>query len=494
MTESGSQQPLDKLIADRRAKLDRLREIGVDPFPARYRVARPIAAVRTDFEPLDTSELEQRQQRERVAGRLRAIRRQGKVVFADLTDGVASLQLFIRQSDLGEDQVELVKLLDLGDFVGAEGTVFRTRMGELSVRVERLQILSKALRPMPEKHKGLSDRETRARQRYLDLLSNPESRRVFELRSGIIAAIRDWFEDSGFLEVETPMMHPIPGGASARPFVTHHNTLDLELYLRIAPELYLKRLIVAGFERVYEINRNFRNEGVSTRHNPEFTMLEFYWAYADYELLMEFTERLVAQVAVQTIGTTRVTWGEHEIDLAPPWRRVRLYDAILECSDLTPDDLATRERMEAAARRLGVERISERSDGKLLAELFEVTAEPRLIAPTFVTEFPRDISPLAKSVPGRPEWVERFELFIGGIEVANAYSELNDPLEQRRRFEEQARMTGGEVDEDFLVAVEHGLPPTGGEGIGIDRLVMLLTDRSTIREVLLYPHLRERQA
>ena len=493
MTDPGSQQPLEKLIADRRAKLDRLRELGLDPYPTRCRVSRPVTAVREELEPLDAAELERREPRERLAGRLRAIRRQGKVVFADITDGAASLQLFIRLGDLPEAQVELVKLLDLGDFVGAEGTVFRTRMGELSLRVERLEMLSKALRPMPEKHKGLTDRETRARQRYLDLLSNADSRRVFEVRSRIVAALRRQLDEAGFLEVETPMMHPIPGGATARPFVTHHNTLDLDLFLRIAPELYLKKLIVAGFERVYEINRNFRNEGVSTRHNPEFTMLEFYWAYADYELLMDFTEQLVARVAEEAVGTTRTAWGEHEIDLAPPWRRVRLYDAILEHSDLTPEDLSSRERMEAAARRLGVERIEERSDGKLLAELFEVTAEPRLIAPTFVTEFPRDISPLAKSVPDRPEWVERFELYIGGIEVANAYTELNDPLEQRCRFEQQVRLGGGELDEDFLVAMEHGLPPTGGEGIGVDRLVMLLTGQTSIRDVILFPLMRPKE-
>jgi lysyl-tRNA synthetase class 2 len=308
--------------------------------------------------------------------------------------------------------------------------------------------------------------------------------------------LRRFLEGHGFLEVETPIMQPIPGGATARPFTTHHNTLDLDLYLRIAPELYLKRLIVGGFERVYELNRNFRNEGISTRHNPEFTMLEFYWAYADYELLMDFTEELFETVAMETVGSLTVQWGEHELDLARPWRRLTLRDAILAHSDLGPEDLADRTRMEAAARRLGVERIEERSDGKLLAELFEVTAEPRLVNPTFIVDFPRDISPLAKSHPHDPGIVQRFELFIGGLEVANAYSELNDPLEQRRRFEEQiAARARGDVeahlmDDDYVRALGYGLPPTGGCGVGIDRLAMVLTDSPSIRDVILFPHLR----
>jgi lysyl-tRNA synthetase class 2 len=370
--------------------------------------------------------------------------------------------------------------------------VFRTRSGELSIHVEQLTVLTKALRPLPEKYHGLADREARARQRYLDLLANPESRQVFVTRSRAISAVRRFLESRGFLEVETPMMQPIPGGASARPFITHHNTLDLDLYLRVAPELFLKRLVVGGFERVFELNRNFRNEGISTRHNPEFTMLEFYWAYADYQLLMDFTEELITTVASEVAGGLVLPWGELEVDLRRPWRRLSMREAIFAHSDLTAADLASRERMEAAARRLGVERIEERSDGKLLAELFEVTAESRLVNPTFITDFPRDISPLAKSHPGDPNTTQRFELFIGGIEVANAFTELNDPHEQRRRFEEQARLTGGTVDEDFLLAIEHGLPPTGGEGIGIDRLVMLLTNRSSIRDVILFPQQRPR--
>jgi lysyl-tRNA synthetase class 2 len=487
VSEDQIQPPIEKLIADRRSKLEALRDLGHEPYPTRYRVPQSISAVRMAHEGMSAEELDRAQAQVRIAGRLRALRRQGKVVFADLSDGAKHLQLFLRQNSLGDDQWELVKLLDLGDFVGAEGTLFRTRTGELSVNVGRLEIVSKTLRPMPEKYHGLSDQEARARQRYLDLLSNPESREVFETRSRIVSEIRRFLEAHAFIEVETPMMQPIPGGATARPFMTHHNTLDLDLYLRIAPELYLKRLIVGGLERVFELNRNFRNEGISTRHNPEFTMLEFYRAYADYELLMDFTEELITTVALATVGTLDLPWGDRRISLERPWRRLTLKQAILEHSSLTADDLQDRARMEKAARALGVERIEERSDGKLLAELYEVTAEPQMIDPVFVIDFPRDISPLAKSRPDDPLTVERFELFIGGLEVANAYTELNDPVEQRRRLVEQHATSGGEVDEDFVLALEHGMPPTGGEGIGIDRLVMLLTNKTSIRDVILFP-------
>jgi lysyl-tRNA synthetase class 2 len=359
--------------------------------------------------------------------------------------------------------------------------------------VRELTVLAKSLRPLPEKYHGLADRESRARQRYLDLMSNPQSREVFEVRSKVVSSIRRRLEAAGFMEVETPMMQPVAGGATARPFVTHHNTLDLDLYLRIAPELYLKRLTIGGFEKVFELNRNFRNEGISTRHNPEFTMLEFYWAYADYELLMDFTEELLVGVVEEVVGSLQVQWGEHVIDFGRPWRRLTMRDAILEYSDLTPEDLGDRSRMEAAARALEVQRIDERSDGGLLAELFEMTAEPLLIDPTFIMDFPRDISPFAKSRPDDPDTVERYELFIGGMELANAFTELNDPDEQRRRLEAQARAQDGVVDEDFVLAMEHGMPPTGGEGIGIDRLVMLLTNLQSIRDAILFPQLRPRE-
>lgn len=490
MTEIQTQQPLEKLIADRRAKLDALRERGLDPYPSRFRVQTSVSEVREAFEGLKTEELAAMSEVVRVAGRLMAIRRQGKVIFADVSDGGVRLQLFIRKNDLDEATWEVVNLLDLGDFVGIEGGIFRTRTDELSIRVASVEVLAKSLRPLPEKHKGLTDPETRARQRYLDLLANADERAVFVTRSRAVSAIRRFLESRGFLEVETPMMQPIPGGATARPFVTHHNTLDIDLFLRIAPELYLKRLIIGGFERVFELNRNFRNEGISTRHNPEFTMLEFYWAYADYEMLMDFTEEMVTTVAEEVRGSLESPWGDGHIDFSRPWRRLSLRQAILEYSDLSEDDLADRASMERVARKLSVERIDQRSDGQLLAELFEVTAETQLINPTFITDFPREISPLAKSRPDDVETVERFELFAGGIEIANAYTELNDPIEQRRRLEEQAKRTGGIVDEDFLVSMEHGMPPTGGEGIGIDRLVMLLTGRRSIRDVILFPALR----
>ena len=492
-TKDESQQPVEQLIANRRAKLDALREMGQDPYPRRFRVERSVSEARSLYEGLSAEELEKDPPVVRLGGRLRAVRGHGKVSFADLSDGVGQIQLYVKKNDLDESSWLVFKQLDLGDFLGVEGPVFRTRAGELSVAVKELTVLSKALRPLPEKYHGLADREARARQRYLDLLSNPESREVFEIRSKAISSIRRRLEAAGFIEVETPMMQPIPGGATARPFVTHHNTLDLDLYLRIAPELFLKRLIVGGFERVFELNRNFRNEGISTRHNPEFTMLEFYWAYADYELLMDFTEELISGVVEEVTGGLEVEWGGHTIDFSRPWRRLKMRDAILEYSDLTPDDLVDRERMEKAARDLDVQRIDERSDGNLLAELYEMTAEPLMINPTFIMDFPRQISPFAKSCPDDPETVERFELFIGGMELANAFTELNDPDEQRRRLEFQAAEQGGMVDEDFVLALEHGLPPTGGEGIGIDRLIMLITNQSSIRDAILFPQLRPRE-
>jgi len=488
-----SQQPVEQLIANRRGKLDALREMGQDPYPRRYRVERSVSEARSLYEGLSAEELEKDPPVVRLGGRLRAVRGHGKVSFADLSDGAGQIQLYLKKDDLDESSWQVFKLLDLGDFLGVEGPVFRTRAGELSVAVKELTVLSKALRPLPEKYHGLADREARARQRYLDLLSNPESREVFEIRSKAISSIRRRLEAAGFIEVETPMMQPIPGGATARPFVTHHNTLDLDLYLRIAPELFLKRLIVGGFERVFELNRNFRNEGISTRHNPEFTMLEFYWAYADYELLMDFTEELISGVVEEVTGDFEVEWGGHTIDFSRPWRRLKMRDAILEYSDLTPDDLVDRERMEKAARDLDVQRIDERSDGNLLAELYEMTAEPLMINPTFIMDFPRQISPFAKSCPDDPDTVERFELFIGGMELANAFTELNDPDEQRRRLEFQAAEQGSMVDEEFVLAMEHGLPPTGGEGIGIDRLIMLITNQSSIRDAILFPQLRPRE-
>jgi lysyl-tRNA synthetase class 2 len=480
------------LRANRRAKLEALRERGVDPYPARFVVDGRVSEIVARFEGADAASLESGAQRVRVGGRVTAVRGHGKAAFIDLSDGDGRLQAHLRRDVLGEETFSLLDNLDLGDFWGVDGVLFRTRTHELTVKAERLVVLAKALAPWPEKWHGLTDHEQRARQRYLDLATNPQSRRVFLARAAAVREIRTFLEARGFVEVETPMMQPIAGGATARPFVTHHNTLDLDLYLRIAPELYLKRLVVGGIERVFEINRSFRNEGISTHHNPEFTMLEFYWAYADYRNLMDLTEEMLCQVASKVAGTEVLPWGEEHVNLARPWRRLGMREAVLAYSDLQPENLGERAALEAAARRFGIADVPRLSSGKLLAELFEATAESRLLDPTFVTDFPADISPLAKRKPEDPELTERFELYLGGMELANAFSELNDPDDQRRRFEEQARATGGVVDEDYVLALEHGMPPTAGEGIGIDRLVMLLTGSRSIRDVILFPLLRPR--
>ncbi len=486
-------EPLETLRAYRRGKLEELRRRGVDPFPPRFPVDGRVSEVVARFAGHDAAALEAAPARVRVGGRVTAIRTHGKAAFLDLADGDARLQAYLKRDVIGDAAFALLETLDLGDFWGVEGALFRTRTGELTVRAETVTVLAKALQPWPEKWHGLTDRELRARQRYLDLATNPGSRKVFLARAATVRAIRSFLDARGFIEVETPMMQPIPGGASARPFVTHHNTLDMDLFLRIAPELYLKRLVVGGFERVYEINRNFRNEGISTHHNPEFTMLEFYWAYANYEDLMALTEEMVAGIAEQVAGTVALPWGEKTISVARPWKRLTMRDAVLTHSDLTPEDLGERARLEAAARRFEIADVARLSSGKLLAELFEATAEASLLDPTFVTDFPADISPLAKRKPGAPDLTERFELYMAGMELANAFTELNDPDDQRGRFEEQVRLGGGVVDEDYVLALEHGMPPTAGEGIGIDRLVMLLTDSHSIRDVILFPLLRPRE-
>ncbi|MGV8041573.1 MAG: lysine--tRNA ligase [Thermoanaerobaculaceae bacterium] len=482
------------LRANRRAKLEALRHQGVDPFPARFHVDGRVSELVAHHAGLDGPSLEATPVTVRVGGRVTAVRGHGKAAFLDLSDGDGRIQVHLRRDAVGEETFALLENLDLGDFWGVEGTLFRTRTNELTVKAERVTVLTKALAPWPEKWHGLQDREQRARQRYLDLATNPESRRVFAARAATVREIRAFLEGRGFVEVETPMMQPIPGGATARPFVTHHNTLDLDLYLRIAPELYLKRLVVGGFERVFEINRNFRNEGISTQHNPEFTMLEFYWAYADFSDLMDLTEEMLCRVAAKVAGTEVLPWGDLRIALARPWRRLPMRDAVVAYSDLRPEDLGERASLEASARRFGIAEVERLSSGKLLAELFEATAESRLVDPTFITDFPADISPLAKRKPEDPSLTERFELYVGGMELANAFSELNDPDDQRRRFEEQARATGGVVDEDYILALEHGMPPTAGEGIGIDRLVMLLTGSRSIRDVILFPLLRPKDA
>ena len=486
-------EPLETLRAHRRGKLDELRRRGLDPYPPRFPVDGRVSEIVDRLAALDAAALEAKPPRVRVGGRVTAVRSHGKATFVDLSDGDGRIQVYLKRDTVGDEAFSLLETLDLGDFWGAEGVVFRTRTGELTVRAERVTVLAKGLQPWPEKWHGLADHELRARQRYLDLATNPDSRKVFLARAAIVREIRAFLDARGFIEVETPMMQPIPGGAVARPFVTHHNTLDMDLFLRIAPELYLKRLVVGGFERVYEINRNFRNEGISTRHNPEFTMLEFYWAYANYEDLMELTEEMVSGIAEKVVGASTVPWGEATLSLKRPWRRLSMRDAVLAHSDLRPEELVDRAKLEAAARRFDIADVARLSSGKLLAELFEATAERHLQDPTFIVDFPADISPLAKRKPAKPDLTERFELYLGGIELANAFTELNDPDDQRRRFEEQARHGGSVVDEDYLLALEHGMPPTAGEGIGLDRLVMLLTDSHSIRDVILFPLLRPRE-
>jgi lysyl-tRNA synthetase class 2 len=487
---------LDDQIHHRRAKRAALEAAGVEVYPARWPFDLTPSEVVARYGEATAEALDTGKPQHRVPGRIRAIRRHGKAVFADLADGDATVQLFIRTQALGGDAATVLEALDLGDLVGATGTVMRTRTGELSLAVDGLTMLAKALRPLPDKWAGLADVEARYRQRYLDLMANPESRRVFQVRSAMVAAIRRFLDAHGFLEVETPMLQPVPGGATARPFVTHHNALDVDLYLRIAPELYLKRLLVGGFDRVYEINRNFRNEGISTRHNPEFTMLEFYWAFVDYEVLMDFTEEMLTTVAEQVLGTTTLTWKGEELDLARPWPRLTMRQAIAEHGGVEAARLEDAESLRQVFAERGLAVPAADDYGHLLMELFEQVAEEHLVRPTFLTHHPVEVSPLAKQDPEDPRFTERFELYIAGMELANAFSELNDPDVQAERFEQQvAARESGDLeahlfDADYVRALEHGMPPAGGCGIGIDRLTMLLTDRPSIRDVILFPLLR----
>jgi lysyl-tRNA synthetase class 2 len=491
-------------VVQRRANLQELKGLGVDPYPRRFEGGIPIAAVVDAHGNKTAQELEAPRITVRTAGRILAIRGFGKAGFLQLSDGHARVQVYVRQDAVSEHDYKIFKLLDLGDWVGVDGYLFRTRTNEFSVHVTNLMFLSKCLLPLPEKWHGLQDIETRYRQRYLDLIVNPDSRRVFEVRSRVVTAFREFLIGRGFLEVETPMMQPMAGGALARPFVTHHNALDMRLYMRVAPELYLKRLTVGGIARVFEINRNFRNEGISTQHNPEFTMLEFYWTYADYQDLMALTEELLQYVAMKSVGTDQLTFGEHAISLSPPFRRLSLREGARDAASkklgaaVTDDELRSREKAAALAGRLGIDVHPGSGAGRIAADIFETLCEDDLVRPTFVYDFPTEVSPLAKQKPDDPDTVERFELYIGGLEVANAFSELNDPVEQRRRFEEQLRQRAGgneeahAMDEDYIRALEFGLPPTGGEGVGIDRLVMLLTNSPSIRDVILFPLMRQR--
>jgi len=477
-------------------KLDTLRELGVQPYGTRFDATDRAGQLSRLHGEKSKEVLEREQIRCRLAGRIVALRRFGKAAFAVLQDGADRLQVYLKKDLLGEKGYRVCETLDLGDWIGVGGTLFRTKTNELTVEVRELTFLSKALRPLPEKWHGLTDVETRYRQRYVDLIANPSVHEIFTTRSRIIAGIRTFLIEKGFLEVETPMMQPIPGGAMARPFVTHHNALGVDLYLRVAPELYLKRLIVGGFPRVFEINRNFRNEGISTIHNPEFTMLEFYIAYADYTDLIALTEELIVRLAREILGPTVIEYQGQQINFAPPWRRWSYRQAILEVNGLDPSVLSDRSAAFKAAARLKVEVGKDADLVAILNEIFVETVEPKLVQPTFITDYPIEISPLARRKDSDPSLTDRFELYIAGREIANAFSELNDPLDQRKRFEAQVaqREAGDEeahyLDEDFLRALEHGMPPTAGEGIGIDRLVMLFTNQASIRDVILFPQLR----
>jgi lysyl-tRNA synthetase class 2 len=487
-------EDINEHIESRMKKLQELKQEGVEPFGGPFEFSDRAAALLDRYGKATNEELEARPVDCSLAGRLVAYRGFGKAAFAHVQDSTGRIQIYLKRDVLGE-AYGLVKKLDTGDIVGLRGRLFRTKTGELTVEVKELRLLAKSLRPLPEKWHGLKDVELRYRQRYLDLIVNPGVKETFQKRSAIIKAIRDFLEERGFIEVETPMMQPIPGGAAAKPFKTHHNALGIDLYLRIAPELYLKRLLVGGYERVYELNRNFRNEGISTKHNPEFSMLEFYVAYKDYNFLMSFTEELMTSVARKALGSLKVNYGEAEIDLAPPWPRKPMFQAMRE-KGVPEEVLRHHEKAVQWALKEGMEIKPGASFGKVLDEIFSEKVEPSLIQPVFIVDYPVELSPLAKSKPGEPGLVERFELFIAGREIANAFSELNDPMEQRARFARQleAREKGDEethlMDEDFVRALQYGMPPAAGEGIGIDRLVMLFTDSPSIRDVILFPQLK----
>ncbi len=497
--KTGKSKPDEnRLIAERREKLHALKAETI-AYPNDFRPNTHAAALHQRFADDDTETLATVDETFAVAGRMLAKRVMGKIAFVKVRDGTGSIQFVVQRDNLPEGQYQLFKQWDIGDIIGGTGSIFRTQKGELSVKPRELRLLTKSLRPLPEKFHGLTDTETRYRQRYVDLIMNEDSRKVFHIRSKIIRFIRDFMEAPGrdFLEVETPMMHPIPGGATARPFVTHHNALDLPMFLRVAPELYLKRLTVGGLDRVYEINRNFRNEGVSTRHNPEFTMLEFYWAYANYNDLMDLTEAMLRELAVEICGDTTVAYEGRNIDYGAAFDRMSVEESVRkynpELADVDLWDMDTL-KTECAAREIHIDKSW--GAGKLLIELFDATVEPNLVNPTFIISYPTEVSPLSRRNDENPLITDRFELFIAGREIANGFSELNDPEDQAARFQEQvSQKDAGDLeamhyDADYIRALEYGMPPTAGEGIGIDRVVMLFTDSASIRDVLLFPHMR----
>ena len=485
---------LEQEKARRLGSLDALRAQGTNPYPYRFDRSHTLGEIRNEFGALEAGS--ETDTHVTVAGRILLKRDQGKLIFATLQDRETSVQLFVSKAIVGDDAFDAINNLDLGDWVGATGIVMTTRKGELSIKVDSVVLLSKAVRPLPDKWHGLTDTDTRYRQRYADLIGNEESRRMFAVRHAVIASFRRTLHERGFIEVETPVLHVEPGGAHARPFVTHHNALDMTLYLRIALELHLKRLIVGGMERVFEIGRVFRNEGISTRHNPEFTMMELYQAFADYTDIMDLTEVLFVNAANDATGSSTVLIDDIPVDLAKPWRRVRMIDLVKEATGVEVHPSQPREQLVALAEKHGVKVLPHFGPGKIIEELFEATCEAALREPTFVTGHPVEISPLARVDRNDPYLTERFELFVGGRELANAYSELNDPVEQRLRFEDEQKSKeagnaeAGSVDEDFLRAMEYGMPPTGGLGIGMDRLVMLIGNAQSIRDVILFPTLR----
>lgn len=485
-----------ELIESRKQNLEKLKEAGVEMYPRLYKWTHTIKDIRQKYQDFSAQQLGKEPIEVKTCGRIMSLRPHGKAGFAHLDSAGVQLQIYCRLEKLGEQDFSLYKLLDVGDIVGVKGFLFRTRTGELTVMAEELTFLSKALRPLPEKWHGLSDVEIRYRQRYLDLIMNPEVRKKFIIRSRLVQGFRNYLNNHGFIEVETPMMQPLYGGAIARPFETFHNALGMKLYLRIAPELYLKRLTVGGLDKVYEINKNFRNEGIDKMHNPEFTMLEFYWAYVDYHEVMEFTEQMLMEITKKVLGDTKFVYDGKNIDMKTPWHRIPLKEAVAQRANLKVEDLEDADILTNLAKELRVNLEEYMTPAKLLMEVFEHIVQPYLIEPTFIIDFPLEVSPLSKIKKDDPNIVERFELFIGGLEIANGFSELNDPADQRRRFEmqleekEKGDAEAHEMDEDYIKALEYGMPPAGGEGIGIDRMTMLFTDSQSIREVILFPQLR----
>lgn len=486
----------NQTLTQRREKAESLAELGVNLYSNGFKPANAIKELLPKGEGLGPQEKEEGEPLYSVAGRIMAMRKFGKAAFCTITDKSGQIQIYIKKDIVGDELFETFKKWDIGDIVGIEGSLFKTKVGELSVQARSIVMISKSLRPLPDKWHGLSDVETRYRQRYVDLIVTPSSRETFRKRVEIIRLVREYLNAQDFMEVETPMMQPVPGGATAKPFQTYHNALDMEMYLRVAPELYLKRLLVGGFERVFEINRNFRNEGLSTRHNPEFTMLEFYQAYATYEDLIELTEDMISSICEKVNGSMKISYQGTEVDLSPPWTRLTMDEALIQVAGLDAELLKDGDKVIALAKEKGIKLEAQSGPGKAKTELFELLVEEKLINPTFITQYPTEISPLARRNEENPEVTDRFELFITGRELANAFSELNDPIDQLQRFEKQITERGDddeihpELDHDYIRALEYGMPSAAGEGIGIDRLVMLLTDAPSIRDVILFPHLK----